>query len=75
MVIAHRQSNEVDDLWVLHAGTRMHDGKLVTSGGRVLTVAALGAGTAEARAHAYAAAAHVKFAGMQSRSDIAAAEG
>jgi phosphoribosylamine--glycine ligase len=66
---------ECDDLWVLHAGTRLHDGKLVTSGGRVLTVAALGAGPAQARARAYGAAAHVKFAGMQSRSDIAAAEG
>jgi len=66
---------ESDDLWVLHAGTRLHDGKLVTSGGRVLTVAALGAGPAQARARAYGAAAHVKFAGMQSRSDIAAAEG
>ncbi|MGZ6144283.1 MAG: phosphoribosylamine--glycine ligase [Myxococcales bacterium] len=65
---------ESDDLWVLHAGTRMHDGKLVTGGGRVLTVAALGAGPAQARARAYGAAAHVKFAGMQSRSDIAAAE-
>ena len=66
---------ESDDLWVLHAGTRMHEGRLVTGGGRVLTVAALGAGPAQARARAYGAAAHVKFAGMQSRSDIAAAEG
>ena len=66
---------ESDDLWVLHAGTRMHEGRLVTGGGRVLTIAALGAGPAQARARAYGAAAHVKFAGMQSRSDIAAAEG
>ena len=65
---------ESDDLWILHAGTRMHDGRLVTGGGRVLTVAALGAGPSQARARAYGAAAHVKFAGMQSRSDIAAAE-
>ena len=53
----------------------MHEGRLVTGGGRVLTIAALGAGPAQARARAYGAAAHVKFAGMQSRSDIAAAEG
>ncbi|MCA1828152.1 MAG: phosphoribosylamine--glycine ligase [Myxococcales bacterium] len=66
---------ESDDLWVLHAGTRIDDGKLVTSGGRVLTIAALGAGPEQARARAYAAAAQVRFAGMQSRSDIAAAEG
>jgi phosphoribosylamine--glycine ligase len=63
-----------DDLWILHAGTRLHDGKIVTGGGRVLTVAALGAGPAQARARAYGAAAHVRFAGMQSRSDIALAE-
>ena len=66
--------NESDDLWVLHAGTRLRAGKLVTGGGRVLTVAALGSGPAQARARAYGAAARISFAGMQSRSDIAAAE-
>ena len=63
-----------DDLWVLHAGTRMHDGKLVTGGGRVLTVAALGSGPAQARARAYGAAARIEFAGAQLRRDIALAE-
>jgi phosphoribosylamine--glycine ligase len=63
-----------DDLWILHAGTRLHDGKIVTGGGRVLTVSALGAGPSQARARAYGAAAQIRFAGMQSRSDIAAAE-
>src|SRR4051812_23661533 len=67
-------SEERDDLWVLHAGTKLQFGKLVTSGGRVLTVAALGAGPVQARARAYGAAARITFAGMQSRSDIAAAE-
>ena len=66
--------DQSDDLWVLHAGTRMQGETLVAAGGRVLTVAALGAGPSQARARAYGAAAHVKFAGMQSRSDIAAAE-
>ena len=65
---------EGDDLWILHAGTRLHDGKVATSGGRVLTVAALGAGAAQARARAYGAAARISFTGMQGRSDIAAAE-
>ncbi len=63
-----------DDLWILHAGTRLQGGKMMTGGGRVLTVAALGTGPAQARARAYGAAAHIGFAGMQLRSDIAAAE-
>jgi phosphoribosylamine-glycine ligase len=37
-------------------------------------VAALGAGPSQARARAYGAAARISFAGMQSRSDVAAAE-
>ena len=68
------QLEQGEDLWVLHAGTKMKDGKLVTGGGRVLTVAALGAGPGAARARAYGAAARISFAGMQSRSDIAATE-
>jgi phosphoribosylamine--glycine ligase len=66
--------DEGDDLWILHAGTRLESGKVVTAGGRVLTVAALGAGPAQARARAYGAAGRISFAGMQSRSDVAAAE-
>jgi phosphoribosylamine--glycine ligase len=68
------QAGEGEDLWVLHAGTRLQDGRVVTSGGRVLTVAALGSGPAQARARAYGAAAHIRFDGMQLRSDIAARE-
>jgi phosphoribosylamine--glycine ligase len=68
------QAEEGDDLWILHAGTRLHDGRIATAGGRVLTVAALGAGPREARARAYRAASRISFAGMQSRADIAAAE-
>jgi len=65
---------EGDDLWVLHAGTRLHDGKIVTGGGRVLTVAALGAGPSQGRARAYGALSRIEFAGAQFRTDIAAAE-
>lgn len=67
-------ADEGDDLWILHAGTKLRAGTLVTGGGRVLTVAALGAGPVQARARAYGAAARISFDGMQSRSDIAAAE-
>src|SRR5882672_836323 len=67
-------AEESDDLWILHAGTRLSGDKVVTGGGRVLTVAALGAGPAQARARAYGAAARISFAGMQGRSDVGAAE-
>jgi len=67
-------AEEGDDLWILHAGTRLSGDKVVTGGGRVLTVAALGAGPAPARARAYGAAARISFAGMQRRSDVGATE-
>ena len=47
------------------------DGRLVTTGGRVLTVTGLGATFAQARARAYAGVAAIGFAGAQHRSDIA----
>jgi phosphoribosylamine--glycine ligase len=60
-----------DDVIVFHAGTRRRDdGRLVTSGGRVLAVAALGADHREAIARAYAAIEEVHFDGMQVRRDI-----
>jgi phosphoribosylamine--glycine ligase len=61
------------DIDVIHAGTAVTaDGELVTAGGRVLAVRAVGANVANARARAYAAAACISFDGMQRRSDIAA---
>jgi phosphoribosylamine--glycine ligase len=57
---------------VFHAGTAMHDGQLVTNGGRVLNVTALGASLDEARQRAYAACELISFDGMQFRRDIAA---
>ncbi len=57
---------------VTHAGTEARDGEVVTAGGRVLNVTALGATPAEARDRAYDAAGRVEFEGMQMRSDIAA---
>jgi len=56
---------------VTHAGTARRDGRLVTSGGRVLGVAALGSDPDSARRSAYAAAQMISFAGRQMRSDIA----
>jgi len=57
---------------VTHAGTAERDGEIVTAGGRVLNVTALGGSPAEARDRAYDAAARIEFEGMQMRSDIAA---
>jgi phosphoribosylamine---glycine ligase len=57
---------------VTHAGTaRRQDGALVTAGGRVLNVTALGRTPAAARDAAYAAAHRIDFAGCQLRGDIA----
>jgi phosphoribosylamine--glycine ligase len=56
---------------VFHAGTAERDGEIVTAGGRVLAVTALGDGPAEARERAYAAASEIEFDGRQMRTDIA----
>jgi phosphoribosylamine--glycine ligase len=57
---------------VFHAGTALHDGRLVTNGGRILNVTAVGESISAARDAAYAAAAHIDFRGMRFRTDIAA---
>jgi phosphoribosylamine---glycine ligase len=57
---------------VLHAGTVEDDGRVVTAGGRVLSVTGIGATPGEARDRAYAAAERVEFDGKQMRHDIAA---
>ena len=55
---------------VFHAGTALRDGVVVTAGGRVLCVTALGDSTRLAQQHAYAAVAGIVFAGAQYRRDI-----
>ena len=57
---------------VLHAGTALHDGKLVTNGGRILNVVGTGATVEAARSAAYDAAGRIDFGGMRFRTDIAA---
>jgi phosphoribosylamine--glycine ligase len=60
-----------EDMRVFHAGTmRRDDGTLVTSGGRVLTVTALGDPLRAAQQRAYAALEPIRFDGMQFRRDI-----
>jgi phosphoribosylamine--glycine ligase len=74
-------ANGVADVDVIHAGTAIIDAPepgdpghrhLVTAGGRVLAVRAIGYDVADARSRAYAAADLIAFNGMQRRSDIAA---
>jgi len=60
------------DVVVFHAGTTVKDGQVVTSGGRVLGITALGATLEEARKKAYAAADKIAFEGKQLRRDIGA---
>ena len=57
---------------VFHAGTRLVDGKLVSAGGRVLTICATGKGLPEARQRAYDAVAKVDWPDGFCRSDIGA---
>jgi phosphoribosylamine--glycine ligase len=59
------------DVKVFQGGTKRVDGKLVTDGGRVLGVTALGDTIADARERAYAAMDLIHFDGMHYRKDIA----
>jgi phosphoribosylamine--glycine ligase len=64
-----------DDVIVFHAGTSRDDaGRLVTAGGRVMSLVGMGSDLAEARERAYSAVGAVQFRGMQYRQDIAARE-
>ena len=59
------------DIMVFHAGTRLEEGKIVTSGGRVLTVVARGKSLAEAREKVYNNITRINFEGCHYRKDIA----
>jgi phosphoribosylamine--glycine ligase len=60
------------DALIFPSGPAERDGRLVSSGGRVLTVVGRSAGIGEARARAYRAAGAIQFAGIQFRADIGA---
>ena len=59
-----------EDFHVFHAGTALEDGKVVTSGGRVVCVTALGDTVRVAQRRAYEVAEQIQFAGRQMRRDI-----
>ena len=59
------------DVYAFHAGTQVKDGKVVTSGGRVLVVSAVAPSVKEAVDLAYAGVSKISFEGMVHRKDIA----
>ena len=70
-----KEAEEVEGVTVFHAGTAERRGRVVTSGGRVLAVSALGGTATEARNRAYEACSRISFRGMHYRRDIAAKVG
>ncbi len=69
-VISGLDGADSEDVKVFHAGTAERDGNVVTSGGRVLCVTALGADIASAREACYAAADTIEWEGVTLRRDI-----
>jgi phosphoribosylamine---glycine ligase len=63
-------ANELSDVKVFHAGTKMQNGKVLTDGGRVLGVTALGDNVADAKLQAYKAVQLVRWPGAWCRKDI-----
>lgn len=64
-------ADSMEDVKVFHSGTAMKNNQLVTDGGRVLAVTALGTNTAAAQQRAYEAMKKITFEGMYYRRDIA----
>ena len=62
--------NDAEDVIIFHAGTKEADGSIVTNGGRVLNICALGADFEETRAKVYRAAEKIDFEGKVYRTDI-----
>jgi phosphoribosylamine--glycine ligase len=65
------ETGRLDGVQVFHSGTLAPEDRVVTAGGRVLTMTALGSDLEEARNRAYEAAALIRFDGMTFRRDIA----
>lgn len=71
VILGLEEAQDLERVIVFHAGTALNpDGELITAGGRVLNVVALGDTFEEARNRAYEACELIKFEGVQYRSDI-----
>src|SRR3989338_3532742 len=66
----YHKSGKLEDAHVFHAGTTMQDGKVVTNGGRVLCITALGTMVKGGQKRAYEIADSIHFDGCQMRHDI-----
>ena len=66
-----KEAEALSDVMVFHAGTEQKNGEVVTNGGRMLGVTALGADIAAAKTRAYEAVGHIHFDGAYYRHDIA----
>ncbi|MHC4482939.1 MAG: phosphoribosylamine--glycine ligase, partial [Planctomycetota bacterium] len=64
-------AEQLEDVVIFHAGTAVKDGDIITNGGRVLGVTAVGEHIADAKAKAYEAVDKIKFEGAYCRRDIA----
>ena len=64
------EAESLKDVIVFHAGTTLRDGKVITNGGRVLSVCAWGRDLKEAKQKAYDAVSRIRFEGMIYRKDI-----
>ncbi len=69
-IIGLEETNSLPETVVFHAGTKKENGKILTNGGRVLGVTALGTNIKEAIDNAYKAVEKISFEGMQFRKDI-----
>ena len=69
-IISGLDKTESDAVKTFHAGTRLLDGNVVTNGGRVLCVTALGEDTLEAQEKAYSAVGNIRWDGVYYRTDI-----
>ena len=65
------EAEQVEDVVVFHAGTKSEGGQVVTNGGRVLGISAVGNSLDQARQKAYKAVGIINFDGKQFRRDIA----
>ncbi|MCX5636345.1 MAG: phosphoribosylamine--glycine ligase, partial [Planctomycetota bacterium] len=70
-ITGFQEAGQLKDVIVFHAGTKSQNGDIITDGGRVLGVTALGQTIADAKAKAYEAVDKIKFEGAYCRRDIA----
>ena len=71
VILGIEEAEAIKDVMVFHAGTKLNeDGEIVTNGGRVLNVVALGSTFEQARERAYRAVDLINYEGKQFRTDI-----